>query len=258
MNVKNSSGKATPNYAFSLRFNPEILRIISYVALIIILLTGAILTATVVKVDPHTTAIYKLFGFNHACNMLDHEPSRTISAMLLPLWEVPFLLYVIFNFLRIQDAYKENKAPKYTYTVAAILLPVEILLTVWFRMVFVWNPEVNFLNHYLPYIGFQFLLFLVAFENVLYFYAMKALPFNNNRTIGVGYLILLFVVTVLYTVVGLSVALGHPVLDLVNDEGQRQLFQSLTKLYTVLVVPVPLIVSIFELKRSPNHKLSFD
>lgn len=258
MTVDNSPNNQTPNYAFSLRFNPEILRIISYVGLIIILLTGAILTATVVDVDPHTTAIYKLFGFNHACNWLDHEPSRTVSAMLLPLWEVPFLLYIIFNFLRIQDAYRENKAPQYVYLVSAIFLPIEILLTVWFRIVFVWNPEVNFLNHYLPYIGFQLLLFLVAFENVLYFYAMKALPFKNSRPIALGYLIVLFMVTTVYIVVGLSVALGHPILDLVNNEGQRLLFRTLTNVYTVLVIPIPLIASILELKRSPNHKLTFE
>lgn len=258
MTVDNSSNNQTPNYAFSLKFNPEILRIISYVGLIIILLVGAVLTATVVDVDPHSTVIYKLFGFNHACNWLDHEPSRTISAMLLPLWEVPFLLYVIFNFLRIQDAYRENKAPQYVYIVSTIFLPIEILLTVWFRIVFVWNPEVNFLNHYLPYIGFQFLLFLVAFENVLYFYALKALPFKNSRSLALAYLVVLFLATTAYTVVGLSVALGHPILDLVNDEGQRLFFRSLTNLYTVLVIPIPLIVSVLELKRSPNHKLSFE
>ena len=258
MTVDKSSKNESLNYAFSLTFNPEIIRIISYVGLIIILLVGAILTNTLVDVPPESTAIYKLFGFNHTCNLLDHEPSRTVSAMLLPLWEVPFLFYVIFNFLRIQDAYKENKAPLYTYVVSAILLPIEILLTVWFRIVFVWNPQDNFLFHYLPYIGFQFLLFLVAFENALYFYAMKALPFNNNRLMAIGYLVLLFVVTGVYTVVGLSVAFGHPILDLTGDPAQLFFFKTLTKFYSVLVIPVPIVLSIFELKRSPNHKISFE
>ena len=104
--------------------------------------------------------------------------------------------------------------------------------------------------------SFQILLFLVAFENVLYFYAVQALPFNNSRPIAIGYLILLFVLTVLYTVVGLSVALGHPVLDLVNNEGQRLLFRLITSLYIVLAIPIPLVISVFELKRSPNHTLS--
>ncbi|BAZ80268.1 hypothetical protein PN497_22290 [Sphaerospermopsis kisseleviana CS-549] len=258
MTVDKSTKNEALNYSFSLTFNPEVLRLISYVALTIILLTGAILTAKFVDVDPHTTAIYKLFGFNHSCNLLDHEPSRTVSAMLLPLWEVPFLFYVIFNFLRIQDAYKEKKVPLYAYIVSAIFLPIEILLTVWFRIVFVWSPEVNFLYHYLPYIGFQFLLFLVAFENALYFYAMKALPFKNSRLMALIYLLVLFVVTVGYTVIGLSSAFGHPILDLVNDPGQRLFFKSLTQFYTVLVFPIPMILSVFELKRSPKHKLSFE
>ncbi len=258
MTVDKSTNNKPLNYTFSLTFNPEILRTISYVGLIIILLVGAILTETLVDVDPHTTAIYKLFGFNHPCNWLDHEPSRTVSAMLLPLWEVPFIFYIIFDFLRIQDAYRKKEAPLYVYIVSAIFLPIEILLAVWFRIVFVWNPEVNFLYHYLPYIGFQFLLFLVAFENVLYFYAMKALPFKNSRPLALAYLITLFAVTVGYTVVGISSALGHPILDLVNDPGQRLLVRSLMNFYTFLIIPIPLIVSVWELKRSPNHKLSFE
>jgi hypothetical protein len=235
MNVENSPKDQAPNYAFTLTFNPEILRIASYLALIAILVVGLIITKTLVHVDPQTTVLYKLFGFNHACNYLDHEPSRTVSAMLLPLWEVPFVAYVIFNFLRIQDAYRENKVPRHTFVIAAVLLPIELLLTVWFRIVFVWSPEVNFLNHYIPYIGFQVLLFLVSFENVLYFYAVNALPFKNNKTIAVGYLILLFVVTVLYVGIGVSSAVGHPILDLIGNDGQRQFFKSLASFYGSIV-----------------------
>lgn len=256
MNVENSTKNTAPNYAFTLTFHPEILRTIAYIALIFMLIVGSILTETLVEVDPHTTAIYKLFGFNHACNVLDHEPSRTISAMLLPFWEIPFLLYVVFNFLRIQDAYREKKAPKYIFLVAAILLPIEILLIVWFRIVFVWSPEVNFLNHYMPYVGFQILLFLVAFENSLYFYAMKALPFKNSRPLAISYLLLLFTVTFLYVLIGLSVALGHPLLDLNNNAVHLKFFRTLASFYTILAIPVPLGLSFWELKRSPKHTLS--
>ena len=256
MNTEKSTDGKTPNYSFTLEFNPEILRIISYIALIAILLVGYILTETLVDVDPRSTTIYKLFGFNHACYLLDYEPSRTISAMLLPFWEIPFLLYTAFNFLRIQDAYREKKAPRYTFLVSAIFLPIEMLLTVWFRIVFVWSPEANFLNHYIPYVGFQILLCMVAFENVLYFYAMKALPFNNNRSLAIGYLMVLFGVTFVCVSIGLSVALGHPILDLVNNRGQRGFFQLLASLYMFLAIPVPLFLSWLELKRSPKHQLT--
>ena len=257
MNIESPPHNQNPSYTFTLTFNPEIFRIIAYIALIVILAVGYILTETLVQVDPHTTVIYKMFGFNHACNLLDHEPSRTVSAMLLPFWEVPFLLYAVFNFLRIQDAYRERKAPRHTFLISALFTPIEVLLIVWFRIVFVWSPEVSFLNHYLPYVGFQVLLFLVAFENALYFYAMQALPFHNNRSLAIGYLSLLFVVTSLYVLIGLSTALGHPILDLVNNDGQRLFFRSLANLYTILAIPVPLCLSWLELKRSPKHTLSF-
>lgn len=256
MGAKNTNRKSSPNYSFSLEFNPEIFRIIAYISLITLLVIGYILTNTLVDVDPETTVIYKIFGFNHTCNMIDHEPSRTVSAMLLPFWEVPFLLYVIFNFLRIQDAYRENRAPRYTFLIALYFLPLEILLTVWFRIVFVWSPEVNFLNHYLPYVGFQILLFLVAFENFLYFYAMKALPFRNNRSIALGYLSLLLVVTFSYVIIGLSLGLGYPLLEPTTNHTHRAFIQTLANLYTFLVLPVPLCLSFFEMKRSPKHTLT--
>ena len=256
MNATPSKNNQSLNYAFTLAFNPELFRIISYVAVIIMFAVGYVLTSEFAHVDPTETAIYHLFGFNHSCNLLDHEPSRTVSAMLLPFWEIPFLLYVVFNFLRINDAYREQKIQKYIFVIAAIFFPIEILLTVWFRIVFVWSPEVSFLNHYLPYIGFQLLLFLTAFENVLYFDAIKALPFNN-RSLAIGYLVVLFTVTALCILFGMSVALGQPILDTINNAGQRLFFQSLSDFYFILAVPLPLFLSWVEYKRSPNHTLSF-
>ena len=256
MTIKNPSKDIAPNYRFTLRFNPEILRLIAYISLICVLLLGSVVTATLVDVDPHSTTIYKLFGFNHACNVIDHEPSRTISAMLWPFWEIPFALYVVFNFLRIQDAYREQKAPKYVFIIAAIFLPIELSLTVWARLIFVHSPAVNFLSHYLPYIGLQILLFLVAFENALYFYAMKALPFNNNRSITIGYLCLVFATTLLCVTFGLAIALGHPILDPANNIGQRVFFRALSNFYLFLVLMVPLGLSWFEMKRSPDHTIS--
>lgn len=246
-----------PNYTFRLRFNPEILRIIAYVGLIVMFLVGAYLTRYYVTVDPTTTTIYRLFGFNHSCNVLDHHPSKTVSAMLLPFWQIPFVLYVIFNFLRIQDAYRENKVARYVYRMAAVFLPIELLLTVWFGMVFVWHPDDSFLAHYLPYVGFQILLFMTAFENVLYFYAVDSLPFGNNRTLAIGYLVVLFVTTFMYILFGMAIALGNPILDSANNLNHRLFLQYLTYFYFVLAVPLPLILSILELRRSPDHELSF-
>lgn len=98
MNVESSKNNKALNYAITKTFNPEILRIVSYIALIIMFLVGSILTSKFSGIHPEETAIYKLYGFNYACNLLDHQPSRTVSAMILPFWEIPFLLYVVFNF----------------------------------------------------------------------------------------------------------------------------------------------------------------
>ena len=260
MNIEPSSNRESLNYAFSLEFNPEILRVTAYISLIFMLLVGIIVTQRWVDIDPTTTVIYQLFGFNHTCNVLDHEPSRTIAAMLLPFWEIPFVLYIIFNFLRIKDAYYENHAPRSIFLISAIFLPIKLLLTVWFRVVFVRPPvsEELFLGHYLPYVGFQLLLCLVAFENILYFYSVKALPFNNSRSLAFAYLILLLLVTGTCISVGLSVALGHPILDLTGNATQRTIFRAIAGLYMLLSIPAPLCFSFLEMRRSPRHKLSFE
>ena len=122
---------------------------------------------------------------------------------------------------------------------------------------FVWSPEVNFLNHYLPYVGFQLLLFMVAFQNVLYFRAMKALPFNNNRFLANGYLVVLFITTAVYITIAMSVAVGNPIMDTVNNSGQQLFFRLVTYFYFLLAVPVPLVLSWWEMKRSPKHVLTF-
>lgn len=244
-----------PGYAISLTFNPELFRIIAYVALIIILATGWYLTKYYVHVEPTSTAIYHMFGFNHACNWIDHEPSRTVSAMLLPFWEIPYLLYVFFNFLRINDAYREGKTPKYVFVVSTMLLPIKLLFTASFRIVFVWSPEVSFLMHYLPYIGFQILLCMTAVENVLYFNSVGSLPFNNNRFLAVGYLVLLFAVTVATIGLGLSAALG--VINIAGDPVLRMVTETIARTYTILAIPTPLILSVLEYKKSPKHTLTF-
>lgn len=245
-----------PNkYSLSLTFNPEIFRLASYVALVALLAVGYVLTRFFVEIHPTETAIYELFGFNHTCNILDHEPSRTITAMLLPFWEIPFLFYLIFHVLRVHDAYREGVVPRYVFMVALAFAPVQLLLTVWFRVVFMWNPEVNFLNHYLPYVGFQLLLFLTSFGNVLYFNAVGALPFGR-RWLANGYLAVLFTVTALLITFGLSLALGSPILDSANNETHRVIFRSLSVSYVFLVIPVPMVLSWLELKRSPRHTLT--
>lgn len=152
--------------------------------------------------------------------------------------------------MRINDAFKEKKVPRYIFLIAATFFPLEILLTE--------NPEESgFLFHYLPYIGFKILLLLTPFENVLYFHAMKALPFNNNPPAAIGYLFVLFTVTFLGVLLGMSVALGNPILDTVHNDNHRLFLQSLSRFYFFLAIPVPLVLSGLELKRSPKHTLSF-
>ena len=220
------------------------------------MLTGYLLTSFFVHGDPTQTAIHRLLGFNHSCNVIDHEPSRTVSAMLWPFWEIPFFLYVVFNFLRVNDAYRKDQVPRYIFAVATVFLPLQVLLTVWVRLVFVWDPEINFLNHYLPYIGLQLLLALTAFQNVLYLNAVRELPINS-RLLAIVYLIVLFGTTILYSVFGLSIALGHPILDSVNNLTHRVILQSLARLYFVLEIPIPLLLSILGLKRSRSYVISF-
>ena len=81
MTGSTSSGAAS-DQKFSMTFHIETLRMIAYSTLVFMVGVGIVVTNTFVPhelKDIQNTTIFKIFGFNHICNVFDHMPSREIS-----------------------------------------------------------------------------------------------------------------------------------------------------------------------------------
>ena len=185
---------------FKLTFNIESLRMIAYAALMAMVGVGIIVTKLFVTVDEHDTAIFKLFGFNHICNVFDHQPSRTISGLLVLTFIVPMVSFVVCSYYRTYDAVKEGRLPAWVHSYSKIITPFSFLAVCYTYMWFVNPPEVGppivFLAHYLPYWALQIALGLLAIHEVAYLAYSGNLPFGVSVAVAKGYLVILILTTV--------------------------------------------------------------
>ena len=86
--------KKDRSYVYSWTFHVESLRFYAFINFIIVLGIGALITeksglGTIQ--DPTETVIFNMFGFNHACNWIDHNSARMIKAILF----LPLVAYTV-------------------------------------------------------------------------------------------------------------------------------------------------------------------
>ena len=82
---------------FSLTFHVETVRLVAYSCFGIMLVVCGLITEFHVNkklMDPTTTVIYEIFGFNHVCNWFDHNPARQVASVLIPTISIPMILYI--------------------------------------------------------------------------------------------------------------------------------------------------------------------
>lgn len=111
----------------------------------------------------------------------DYTPSRELTALYYPLFEYSFLLYVILDHIQFRLAFTDNHRPG-IILLAKITLPIKVLLIAWFRMIFIYQVNMEqpdypegygpyiegALGHTMGFFGLQLALILVAMENVLF------------------------------------------------------------------------------------------
>jgi hypothetical protein len=242
---------AGPDSQFRLTFNIETLRMLAYGALIFMVGVGIVVTKMFVHEDPEHTRIYMIFGFNHICNVFDHQPSRTISGLLVLFFIVPMGSFVLCSYCRTYDAVRAGLAPAWLHTYSRIIMPLVFFAVCYTYMWFVNGPDDpplfpgssqfgNFVPHYLPYAALQLALGLLAIHEVGYLIAVGALPFGANVTVARTYLVVLLLTTIACQTAVFSLLLGVPVLD-VKEEGPRLAFQVLMYFYSFQAIVMPLI-----------------
>ena len=257
----------TTDRELRLTFNIESLRLLAYSALVLMVLVGIVVTKLFVHGDVEHTVIYRIFGFNHICNVFDHQPSRTISGLLVLLFTVPMACFVVCSYFRTFDAARKGKVPMRLHTYSKIVTPFVFLAVCYTYMWFVNSPDDsgawlgnppddplgNFVPHYLPYVALQLALGLLAIHEVEYLIATGALPFGASVPRAKTYLVVLLLTTVACQVAVFSLLLGRPILDSPNDPTARLVFQFLMYFYSFQAIIMPIF---FAARNRKNGRIS--
>ena len=213
---------AETSKTFSITFSLETLRIIAFVAFLFMMGMCFLLTKLVVEKDPNYdpegTVIYKIFGFNHACNIVDHNPARMIAAILSPFFIIPLCLFHILSYFRIKYEYLiKREIPAGVYTFSKVVTPYNFFASLYCFMWFVNNPDddYGFIAHYVPYAIFQLMTALMAIQQVYYYTMKDRLPWNVPPRMARIYLYILTALTifsVLFVSIIILILLFTPVL----------------------------------------------
>ena len=84
----------------SVTLHIETLRLTAFVMFDIVMILCSILTKYFVTIPIDQTVIYKIFGFNHSCNVLDHHPAREVGSILLIFMILPFAAFIFLSHFR--------------------------------------------------------------------------------------------------------------------------------------------------------------
>jgi hypothetical protein len=244
---------------FTWVLNIETMRMIAYINLVFLILVGTVITNLYVEVPPEETVIFEIFGFNHICNVLDHQPSRWICALLVVFFILPMAAFVLFSYFRTYDAAKRGRVPLYLQAYNKAITPFVFLSVCYTYMWFVNTPITReaFLGHYLPYVALQLAFGLLAIQEVSFLIHNDVLPFGFNATWAKAYLVLLLATTAIAQLAVFSLLLGYPILDSKNNETDRAIFQFVMYLYSFLAIIMPIIMAARNRKNGKDSIITF-
>lgn len=121
------------------------------------------------------TLIYTLFHFNHTCSMLDFNPAKTISALIIMAHIIPTNIFVVLDYLRIS---KDPEISTSLKSFTKFASPFQFVSICYFFMVFVNSPYGNavedpaamnrFIAHYVPYVAWQVGMLIMGAQQIWY------------------------------------------------------------------------------------------
>jgi len=259
--LTSTSSQAEKSVALvSITFNIESLRFIAHFMFLIVMIICSILTKYAVDIPMDETVIYQIFGFNHACNNLDHHPAREVGAVLIIFAILPFVAFHTLSFFRTKRQYENGTCPKWLHTYNVVTTPFNILVTCWSYMWFVNNPDdqYGFLAHYIPYLLFQIMLAMVHFQQAVYLICIDKLPFRAKPWVAKSWVVFIVGLTIFYAIFVCSTLAGNPVLDSKNNDRDRLAAQIIFFTYSILFIFFPLAVSCANRKNGDVNTLIFD
>ena len=246
-------------------FNIEWLRFWGLVAIVVLLIIGSIVTNQFVEFpegsggfDFKATFIYELFHFNHTCTVLDFNPSRTVSGILMMFHTIPMDLFIALSYFRMKHDYVAGRISKPLWYYTKITTPYIFIAVTYFYMVFV-NPPVDmpsFILHYLPYNFWQIAMILMAIGQCGYLAEMEITPFNIPRILLKVYGCLLIATGLYYTIFVWSFIGKTPILD-TTITANRNFAVTLMYFFNVLVILIPAIFAFIETRNGNTQTIHF-
>lgn len=234
-------------------------------ATFLLLIVGTIVTYNFVEWpegsggwNPTETFIYEVFNFNHTCTVLDFNPSRTVSALLMMFLSVPLDLYLILSYYRLKYDFMRGHVGKKLWIYTRITTPFNLLAVTYFYMVFV-NPPYDmpsFILHYIPYMCYQIALIFMAIGQCGYLAQMKIIPFNIPRKAIQAYLVFLVVLGIYYTAFIWSHIAGNPIID-TKIESNRKFAVAIMYIFNIFALLIPAVAAFIEAKNGNTQTIQF-
>jgi len=236
----------------------EIFRFAAFIGIIVLFGSGKIISGRFTfipngPIDPNETAVAKIFGFNHLCNVVDFNPAKEVASILCIFYSLPMTAFLILSHYEVVLARKNGEGipdwlGTYSRVITWLCIPASCLIYLWF----VNSPEMEypdgfgFMGHYLPYVAFQLSLSLIAVRQLHFYICVGSLPFGVSVTSGKFYVRFVVLITLVCQACTFSIIYGRPILDSkaggLEGTWERQAFQALAHVYafTALICPLGL------------------
>jgi hypothetical protein len=114
------------------------------------------------------THLVEAFGFGNICTAWDYTPAREAIGMYFPFFEYSLVMYVVLDFANTMLSYQRGELPGWYWTLMKIVTPFNIILCIWFRMIFIFIAYENPQSHTCSFLGLQIALISVAITNTWY------------------------------------------------------------------------------------------
>jgi len=246
-------------------FNIELLRFWGLIAGSVLLLTGTLVTNAFVEFpegsggfDFTATYIYELFHFNHTCTVLDFNPARTVSGIVMMFHTIPMDLFIVLSYYRMRHDYVTGRVPKWLWYYTKITTPFIFTAMTYFYMVFV-NPPLDkpsFILHYIPYMCWQIAIMLMAIGQCAYISQLGIIPFNLPKVVIDVYLGVLVVTGIYYTIFIWSFVAENPIID-TTIESSRNFAVTLMYFFDAIAVVIPTIFAFIESRNGNSQSIHF-
>lgn len=254
------------------KFNIETLRMIGLSFLILMTVSGKVITDEFVEFPNETnsiegTFIYRKFNFAHTCVYIDYQPARQIAAVIAQGFFYPMFLYVILAYYRAKHDHKTGEITDGLWTYTRIVTPYYCLSIPLFVLCFINEPDDDnryffglahpgFWWHYIPFACYQVTLCLLAIGQVWYLIQKKLIPFGISAKIARAYAVITCCFFIYYTAFIVSYLVDRPILD-TTVPFNKTLAQFVMYGFSFLAIIIPIVCANEERKNSNTNIIEF-